>query len=110
MQTYTVSSSGTASSGGTSFPIPATDTTSTVKRTYVARQSVTAPAGPFETCHFEDDVPVSAATPTTDLTVTPGSTLPTQVISGGDDTEQLRTHLPPTPTNQPHPCLITHRS
>src|SRR3546814_16470940 len=69
MQTYTVSSSGTASSGGMSFPIPGTDTTSTVKRTYVARESVTVPAGTFETCHFQEDVTVSGATATTDMWV-----------------------------------------
>src|SRR3546814_16229792 len=37
MQTYTVSSSGTASSGGISFPIPGTDPHRPFKRTYVAR-------------------------------------------------------------------------
>src|SRR3546814_16789980 len=54
-------------------PIPGTDTTSTVKHTYVARESVTVPAGTFETCHFQEDVTVSGATATTDMWVTVGS-------------------------------------
>src|SRR3546814_17718742 len=93
MQTYTVSSSGTASSGGMSFPIPGTDTTSTVKRTYVARESVTVPAGTFETCHFQEDVTVSGATATTDMWVTVGSGIQIKVISDGDESVTMRASI-----------------
>lgn len=73
-QTYTVSTSGA--------PVAIPDTTSTVKRTYVGRESVTVPAGTFEACRFEEDVTVGSTTTTTTMWFDVGSGIELKVDAG----------------------------
>jgi hypothetical protein len=88
-QTYTVSVSG--------GPVAIPDTTTTVKRTYVGRESITVPAGTFETCHFQEDSTVSGTTVTADMWFTVGSGIQIKVISDGDESVTTSASINGTP-------------
>ena len=96
-QTFTVTVDGTATAAGMSIPLPTTTATNKLKRTYVGRDSITVPAGTFETCHFQEDTTVEGATTTTDLWMTVGSGVEVKAISDGDETVLISASINGTP-------------
>jgi hypothetical protein len=96
-QTSTITVDGTTSAGGMSFPIPPVDTTQKLKRTYVGRDSITVPAGTFETCHFQDDATVDGNTVTTDLWMAVGSGVEVKSVASGDENVLVSATINGTP-------------
>lgn len=98
-QTFTITTSATVTTAGMSFPVPDTTTNTTQKRLYVGRDSITVPAGTFETCHFQEDSTVSGNTSSTDVWFSVGSGVQIKAVADGDVTELLSASIDGSPIN-----------